>query len=117
MKYVMLIGGPVDGWDEVDEEQAGAEMEQITAWMEKQGAAGAIAFPGYQLDSPATARTISPGADGSAIVTDGPYVEAKEALGGFVVLETETVDQAVEAASEWVRINPSWVVELRPTFD
>ena len=112
MKYVMLICGP-DQWD-IDPEQGAAEMERIGAWMEAQTAAGAIAHPGYQLAAPATARTIRPGAGSTAIVTDGPFVEAQEVIGGVVVLEHDNVDDAVKAASEWVRINPAWAIEVRP---
>jgi hypothetical protein len=49
------------------------------------------------------------------VITDGPFVEAQEVIGGVIVLEHDTVDQAVEAASEWVRINPTWAIEIRPT--
>lgn len=114
MKYVMFICGP-DEWDVSDPERDAADMKKIGAWMEAQAAAGALAHPGFQLDAPAKARTIRPGSDRAAVVTDGPFVEAQEVIGGFVVLEHDTIEQAVEAASEWVRINPSWSIEVRPT--
>jgi len=53
-------------------------MAQIGAWYEKYGAAGKLADPGHQLDRPETARTVR-----ASGVTDGPYIEAKEALGGY----------------------------------
>lgn len=117
MKYVMFICGPADEDWEGDPNEAAAQMKLIEAWMEEQGAAGAIAHPGFQLDAPATARTIRPGANGEAIVTDGPFVEAQEVIGGLVVLEYDTIEHAIEAAAGWVRINPTNAVELRPTLD
>ncbi|MGH8827097.1 MAG: YciI family protein [Jiangellaceae bacterium] len=114
MKYAMLICGPESDWDS-SPEQVEVQMKQITAWMEAQTAAGAIAHRGYQLDAPNTARTIRPGAAGTPVITDGPFIEAQEVIGGVIVLEHDTVDQAVEAASEWVRINPAWAIEIRPT--
>jgi hypothetical protein len=110
VKYLMLICGP-----EVDDSPEEYErlMRLIGAWVEAQPP-GSIADMGQQLDRTTTARTIRAG-DGAPVVTDGPFVEAKEAIGGYMVLEHDTIDKAVEAAAEWVRINPSWVIEVRPT--
>ena len=64
------------------------------------------------LDDPATARTVRLDGD-RPIVTDGPFLEAKEALGGFYVIETQTLDEAIELAAMVPR-SPGLVVELRP---
>ncbi|WP_298324809.1 YciI family protein [Haloactinopolyspora sp.] len=114
MKYLMLICGPDT---EDDPETVAAQMKQITAWMDAQHAAGAIAHPGYQLHPSTTARTIRSSGDGTPMVTDGPFIEAQEVIGGLIVLEHDTIDRAVEAASEWVRINPAWSIEIRPVLD
>ena len=70
---------------------------------------------GDPLDDPSTARTVR--RDGERpLVTDGPFLEAKEALGGFYVVECETVDAASELAAE-VPHSPGLVVEVRPIPD
>ena len=48
------------------------------------------------------------------VVMDGPYVETKEALLGFYVLNCESLDEAIRIAGEMQRANPSAVYELRP---
>jgi hypothetical protein len=67
---------------------------------------------GDPLDDPATAKTVRLVGD-EPVVTDGPFVEAKEALGGFYVIDTATVDEALELAAQVPR-SPGLVVELRP---
>ncbi len=67
---------------------------------------------GDPLDDPATAKTVRLDGD-EPVVTDGPFLEAKEALGGFYVIDTATVDEALELAAQVPR-SPGLVVELRP---
>jgi hypothetical protein len=52
------------------------------------------------------------------VVTDGPYVESKEILGGFVILEAADIDEAVAIASEWPSLEemPNSTVQLQPGF-
>jgi hypothetical protein len=48
-------------------------------------------------------------------VTDGPFIETKEAIGGFSVLEADTIDEAVEIARTWPGVDRGWIsVEVRP---
>ncbi|MBO0682285.1 MAG: transcription initiation protein [Candidatus Dormibacteraeota bacterium] len=54
--------------------------------------------------------------DREPIVTDGPYIEAKEAVGGFVVLEVESLEEAVEIASGWP-MKTGLRIELRPVVE
>jgi len=68
---------------------------------------------GEPLDAPDTARTIRFGDDGGAVVTDGPFLEAKEALGGFYLLECASNEEALELAKRVPR-SPGLVAELRP---
>ena len=70
---------------------------------------------GDPLDSPQTARTLRFDA-GAATVTDGPFLESKEALGGFYVLETASLDDALALARQVPR-SPGLVAELRPIPD
>ena len=67
---------------------------------------------GEPLDDPATARTVRFDGD-QPVVTDGPFLEAKEALGGFYVIDTATPAEALELAARVPR-SPGLVVELRP---
>ena len=57
-------------------------------------------------------KTIRAGA-----VFDGPFMESKEVLGGYSLLETDTIDEAVEIARTWPGIDRGWIVmEVRPVM-
>jgi hypothetical protein len=117
MRYVMLICGEEAPWFEADEATVRTAMDQIYAWHEKWAATGKILDGGAELDSSTKARTISRGTDGHPVVTDGPYLELKEVIGGFIMLETDDIDEAVAIASGWPGIaNHGDKVEVRPVM-
>jgi hypothetical protein len=71
---------------------------------------------GEELDPPARARTVRRRA-GEPLITDGPFTESKEMVGGFVVLEVADWDEAQRLALEWPSLkDPGARVELWPTF-
>jgi hypothetical protein len=97
-------------------EEQQADVERHIEWFRKHRE---HIVGGEELDEPAKVKTLRPGRQGEGVViTDGPYVEAKELLGGFVILETETLEQAVAIASEWPSLE--WqehaTVQLHPVF-
>jgi hypothetical protein len=65
-----------------------------------------------RLDSPRTARTVSVGAHGHE-VTDGPYIESKEWLVGFYLVDCDDETQALARAKQ-ICAEPSHVIEVRP---
>ena len=74
---------------------------------------------GEELDEPRTVKTLRPGRQGEGvIVTDGPYIETKELLGGFVVIEATDMDEALSIASDWPSLTsqPNATVQLQPAF-
>jgi hypothetical protein len=118
MKFSMLICGPDNPSNAPQSDPAAAEagMKEIYAWFEKWGQAGKIADAGVELDSVSKAKTIRAGADGAPVVTDGPYLELKEVVGGFVVLEADDIDDAVAVASTWPA-GAGTSIEIRPIID
>jgi hypothetical protein len=87
-------------------------MAEIGAWYEKHGSSGNLADPGYQLDGPDTAKTVR-----ASGVTDGPFIEAKEVLAGYSLLEATTMDEAVELAKSWPGVGRGWItMEVRPVM-
>ena len=104
----------VAAWEGMSAEEQLADVELHTAWFRKHRdhIAG-----GEELDEPRTVKTLRPGRQGEGIVvTDGPYIETKELLGGFVILETETMDEALAIATEWPSLatQPNGTVQLQP---
>ena len=113
MKYVMLIGSPSDR-DTTPPEEMREAYERILTYLDKWEALGKITDGGAELEHPRQARTIRKGGDGELAVVDGPYVELKEYLGGFLRLECDDLDEAVAVASGWPGIEWGGVVEVRP---
>jgi hypothetical protein len=70
---------------------------------------------GNALQPTATATSVVAEADGTVQVTDGPYVETKEVLGGYYLLEAPDLDAAVEIAREIPA--PFGAVEVRPVME
>jgi hypothetical protein len=111
MKYLML-GAMTEAGQQLRGPDLEAWMAEIGAWYEKQGSTGKIADPGHQLDWPHNAKTVR-----ASGVTDGPFMEAKEVLAGYTLLETETVDEAVEMARTWPGVDRGLIViEIRPVM-
>ena len=111
MRY-LLLGMITESGQQLPGPDLEAWMAEIGAWYEKQGAAGTLADPGHQLAGPETARTIR-----ASGVTDGPFMEAKEVLGGYSLLETATIEQAVEIAGTWPGVSAGWItMEVRPVM-
>jgi hypothetical protein len=69
--------------------------------------------PGLALDSPETATTVRV-EDGETLVTDGPFVATKEALGGFLIFEADDLDAAIELAARIPAAHMGGGIEVRP---
>ncbi len=117
MKFAMLLSGDETEFNQAPQEELDTRLKEIFAWFEKWGPAGKIADPGVHLQPTSTARTVRPGPDGGTVVTDGPYLELKEVIGGLVVLEAEDIDDAVAVAGTWPGLRGSASIEVRPLFD
>src|SRR5688500_14744311 len=116
MRFAMLINGVEDEWgSQMEQATAGGAdpMADIMAFFERWEKAGKIADAGVELDSVTKAKTVRAGADGSTVVTDGPYLELKEVVGGFLLLEAADIDEAVAIAATWP-VRGSTSVEVRP---
>ena len=111
VKYVMLI---MDTPNEPAPEspEYGAWYAEVGAWYEKWGATGRL-DGGNQLQGPGTGKTVR-----STGVTDGPYIETKEVLGGFSIIEADTIDEAVDISKTWPGVDRGWItIEVRPVLE
>src|SRR5258708_35946871 len=101
MKYVLLFGGTMEGADQLPEghrEVAMADYEKSSQWFEKYTKAGKI-VSGEELRGPSTATTVSR-KNGKSSVTDGPFIESKEGIGGFALIDVADLDQAIAMAQK-----------------
>jgi hypothetical protein len=113
MKYVLLFGGTMEGAEQLPSparEEAMADYRKSSEWFEKYTRSGKI-VGGEELQGPSTATTVSR-RNGKTIVIDGPFIESKEVIGGFALIEVEDLDEALAMAKEW-----PGTVEIRPIVD
>lgn len=95
-------------WEALTDEER--DYPAIMRWFEDLGRRG-ILQGGEELQPARTATTVSWEA-GRSILTDGPFMESKETIGGFGVIEVPDLDAAIEIARSWPA--QSHRVEIRP---
>jgi hypothetical protein len=114
MKQYQLNMIQPDG-DPPPPEVLGPIMERVGAWQEELRAADAWVFTA-RLHLAHTA-TVVRAADGEALLTDGPFAEGKEHIGGFTIVRVPDLDAAVEWARKLSDILFGLPIEVRPVRD
>ncbi|MEV6630796.1 YciI family protein [Actinoplanes sp. NPDC051470] len=114
-KYMLLIQGDPRQWDAMTPDQWTAHGAAHGAFSAE---AGARILGGEQLETATTATTLRADGAGGVVTTDGPFLETKEVLGGFYLLEAADLDEAIKLASllPEVRAGHSGV-EIRPVVE
>jgi hypothetical protein len=107
MQYLALIYGDESRWGSLSPEDREREMGEYMALSEADVTKG-----GHELDSVATATTVRVRND-ETLVTDGPFVESKEVLGGYYVFECDTIDEACTWAAK-IPAAKHGAIEVRP---
>jgi hypothetical protein len=113
VKYILLIhsGEVGDEFDKLPEDQQKAIFGEYMAIQEAPGVTG-----GDQLQPPETATTVRV-ESGSTLTTDGPFVETKEALGGYYLLDADDLDAAIEMAARIPAARMGGAIEVRPVVE
>ena len=111
MEFMALIYADEARWDGLPAEEREGIMERYMAFSREARAAG-VMVDGDELAPTRDATTVR-ARDGRVAVTDGPYAEVKEALGGYFVLECQTIDEAVSWAAR-IPGAEHGAVEVRP---
>jgi hypothetical protein len=121
MKYAALLTNNADdvaAWEQLSpEEAAAARAEEVPKWealFNELGPTGVLGS-GFELDSPTTAKTVRV-RDGETLITDGPFAETKEQIGGLMELEVEDLDAAIAVAAR-IPVVFKASVELRPVVE
>jgi hypothetical protein len=114
MKYMLLISWDADKMDAQKEpDPSDAAEEDSFPWLDDVQAQG-VWVAGDRLAPPRRARSVRV-RDGKAIVTDGPFAETKEVVGGFDILECGSLEEAVEIAAGHPAAQ-SGTIEVRPLW-
>src|SRR5436853_5427754 len=118
MKYMLLIhqgDSPTprdpEAWGRLSEDEQQAVYADYGAINQTPGVT-----PGLGLDTPETATTVRV-QDGKTLTTDGPFVEIKEAVGGYLVFEADDLDAAIELAARVPAARLGGAIEVRPIVE
>ncbi|MGB7684839.1 MAG: YciI family protein [Solirubrobacterales bacterium] len=117
MKYMLLIyqgttpTPPSEEWDRLPDEEKKAVYAAYQGINETPGVT-----PGVQMQDPETATTVRV-EDGKTLTTDGPFVETKEALGGYLFFEADDLDAAIELAGRIPAARLGGAIEVRPLVE
>ena len=113
MKYVLLFVDTPEfsaQLDAMSPEQRGRAVQKVYEWLDTH----ADKFRGgNKLRAPETATTVRLDR-GEPVVTDGPFVEGKEMVGGYAILDVGDLDEALAVASSWPAPD---VLEVRPILE
>jgi hypothetical protein len=114
MQYVLLIYSNEAIWESLSEEERQAvhrEYFQLTSDLRAQEKL----VGGDELQPVATATSVQV-RNGDTIVSDGPFAETKEALGGYYLVEADSLDEAIEWAAR-IPAARGGTIEIRPIVD
>jgi hypothetical protein len=112
VKYVLLFCGTEDEAQRffaMTPDQLREQYAKVGKWFQEYGSK---IIDTQQLQPPSTATTVRRAWDdnGQPVVTDGPYIEAKEGIGGYATIDVADLDEALRMARSW----PGGSVEIRP---
>lgn len=113
MKYVMFICTPVGG-EELSPEEIG-EAPSFTAYIEEVIARDVVKG-GARLRPASDATTVRVQGD-EVLLSDGPFIESKEYIAGFDIIEVADLDEAIELAAKHPAALGGGSVEVRPVWE
>ena len=119
MKYMLLTYLDEKAWLALTPEQQKKEMDACGPHIEKMMAQKKI-IAGAPLRETATATTLRY-RDGKTLLTDGPFAETREQLGGYTIIEATDLDDAIAIAKGFIASSPGGnslaTIEVRPIVD
>ena len=110
-QYMLMFVGDDDRWERQEKEQTKEAYAAIGKWWEDLSKQGVIKS-GEELQHRRTATTVRR-VNGKMTVNDGPFIESKEHVGGYALIEVADLDAAIAVAKSW----PSGDVEVRPIVE
>ena len=113
MKYLIQIYGN-DTREEFEARPNDEKKALYAEWGALNQTPGMTA--GVEMDAPSTATTVRVH-DGKTLTTDGPFVDTKEALGGYFILEADDLDAAIEVAARVPTARLGGAIEIRPLVE
>ena len=115
MKFLLVITMNPDVWAGLPQEARDRVANGQADFIKRIRASGEFVAT-YALDAPAASKTVH-NTGGTVAVTDGPFIEAKEFLAGFYLIEVESAERAYEVAALMPDVQvPGLGIEVRPVL-
>jgi hypothetical protein len=111
VQYALLIYGSDDGWTNLSKEEQERQTGEYMALSQRAETRG-----GADLGDLTNTTTVRVN-DGETMTTDGPFAETKEYLGGFYLVECDSIDEAIEFASKIPAARNGGAIEVRPVVE
>lgn len=112
MQFLLMCCFNEDRWGSIAEPERADIMRDYAAWVQSTVTSGQHLATG-RLQPTSTATTVRV-RNGKAMVTDGPFVETKEQLGGYHLVECKNLDEAIALAQRIPTLRAGGTVEVRP---
>jgi hypothetical protein len=113
MQYMLLIYADENGGPAPDSPEA---QENWGAWMRISEEMGPVTVSGAPLQPKATATTVRVDGAGEPVVSDGPFAETKEVLGGYYIIDVPDLDTALGWAAKLPNVAQGGSTEVRPVM-
>ncbi|HYJ67543.1 MAG TPA: YciI family protein [Nocardioidaceae bacterium] len=113
MEYMLLLVGDEKADRQLPEEEQKRIIEEHFAFSDRLRADDAHVY-GVALDASSTATTVDVAAGGA--ITDGPFAETAEQIGGIYFIRADDLDEAIEWAKQ-IPVSPGLRVEVRPVIN
>jgi hypothetical protein len=111
MKYMLLVYSNEDAWDDGEREQCYEDSAALTRKLHEDGK-----YVGAGPLLPVSAATSVRVREGKRLVTDGPFAETREQLGGYFLIDANDLDDAIEIAGR-IPAARKGTIEIRPVLE
>ena len=108
MRYALLVYNNIEARDRIPEEDRRRITAEVSAVLARPNVTGWLRL--HDVESATTVRYER----GRTLLTDGPFVDSKDFLGGFIVVEAENLDGALAVAGELQALRGADAIEIRP---
>lgn len=115
MKYMLLTYLDENAWLSLSPAEQQREMDKCAPHVQRLLASGKL-IAGAPLHPTSTATTVRY-RDGKRLLTDGPFAETREQLGGYALIDADDLDDAIAIASGFVGTSPLATLEVRPIVE
>lgn len=114
MQYMLMVYQN-EAWDALPKDEKNRIHTESTAWHEELVRRGkARSATGLHPASTATTLRVR---NGETLITDGPFAETKEILGGFEIIDADDLDEAIAIAKQFPALQVGFAMEVRPVME